>query len=102
MVEQIKYLDRRGGNGALHHEYMAANINNLANGLRSYVQANYPSIYGNPNITFDSYKAMAYTGLIGTTGYNTYVNSLTGNDKQGAFNSLYTYLTFGAAENKCP
>ena len=97
LIEQVKWLDNKGGNGALHHEYMAANINNLANGLRSYVQANYPALYGNPNITFDSYKAMAFTGLIGTAGYNTYVNSLPGG--QAAFNSLYGDLVI---VNKCP
>jgi hypothetical protein len=70
--------------------------------LQSYVQANYPTVYNNPNIGFDSYKAMAFTGLATTTAYNTFLSSLSGSDKQSAFNSLYSYLTYGGAENKCP
>ncbi|TKB95538.1 hypothetical protein [Pedobacter cryophilus] len=76
LVDQIKYLDSRGGNEILQHTYMSNNINIIANGLRDYVQANYPDIYNNPNNTQEAYIDLCIQGLQGTKVFNHYENNL--------------------------
>lgn len=100
LVEQIKYLDNRGNNSSAQHDYMAYHIDEIASALQAYTLANYPSIYNNPNATFDSYRAMAYGGLTGTDCYTTYVNSLA--NGQDGFNAAYQKLITVSGENKCP
>jgi hypothetical protein len=75
-------------------------IDQIANAIKAYTQANYPSIYNNPNATFASYKAMAYGGLIGTQCYSTYISSLP--NGQDRFIEAYRELIKKAGENKCP
>lgn len=106
----MKYIDNRSGNiagfsNSYQHNYIATNIDEIALAIEAYTQANYPSIYNNPNATFDSYRAMAYGGLTGTQCYTTYINSLPGvilKDKTDYFGTLYSQLIREAGENKCP
>lgn len=101
LIEQIKYLDNRGGNGSIQHNYMANQINNIALALKEYTRVNYPNIYST-NPPHNSYLSMAYNGLQGTSCYTDFLNSLPGNTEleKKQFSeqlkiSLYT-------ENKCP
>ncbi|MFC5282866.1 hypothetical protein, partial [Pedobacter alpinus] len=105
LVDQIKYIDNRSGSVAgfsnsHHHNFMATQIDKIANGIKDYTQANYPTIFNNPNATFDSYRAMAYLGLTGTECYSTYISSLP--NGQASFNAAYQELISIIGENKCP
>ncbi|MBC7655296.1 MAG: hypothetical protein H7098_12600 [Oligoflexus sp.] len=103
LVEQFNYIEARSGNGFINsnqHNYMASQINLIANALKDYTQTNYPDIYNNPDVTFDSYLAMAYRGLEGTQMYSDYVNSLAG--KQSDYNTAYAKLVNQISINKCP
>ena len=68
--------------------------------LTGNTQTNYPSIYNNPNATFDSYRAMAYGGLSGTQCYTNYITSLP--NGQASFDNAYRELIKVDGENKCP
>lgn len=72
----------------------------MATTIQAYTLSNYPSIYNNPNATFDSYRAMAYGGLNGTECYSTYLNSLS--NGQSSFGDAYRELISIDGENKCP
>jgi hypothetical protein len=105
LVDQIKYIDNRSGSiagfaNSHQHNYIATQIDLIANAIKDYTQANYPSIFNNPNATFASYKAMAYGGLTGTECYSTFVNSLT--NGQTSFSNAYRELIKVDGENKCP
>lgn len=100
LAAQIQYLDQRGGNSGPQHDYMATQVDNMATALQSYTQANYSEIYNDPNIAFDSYKAMAYRGLEMTECYTDYVNSLAGG--LTTFNEGYFKLVNTITEVKCP
>lgn len=101
LIEQIKYLDNRGGNGSAQHNYMATQINNIALALKEYTRVNYPSIY-NSNPSFNSYLLMAYNGLQETNGYNNFLNTLQGSDVQEKFNSLESLKIQLYSSTKCP
>lgn len=105
LVEQIKYIDDRSGNiagfsNSYQHNYIATHLDDLAVAIQAYTLANYPTIYNNPNATFDSYRAMAYGGLSGTQCYTNYITSLP--NGQASFNASYQELIKLAGENKCP
>lgn len=105
LIDQMKYIDNRSGSidgfsDSYQHNYIATHIDEIALAIQAYTLANYPSIYNNPNATFDSYRAMAYGGLTGTQCYSTYINSLA--NGQDSFNLAYQQLITIAGENKCP
>ncbi|TKB95536.1 hypothetical protein [Pedobacter cryophilus] len=105
LVDQIKYIDNRSGHiagfsNSHQHNYIATQIDQIANGIRAYTLANYPTIYSNPNATFDSYRAMAYGGLTGTQCYATYIKNLP--NGQTSFDNAYRELISKIGENKCP
>ena len=100
LVEQIKYLDIRGSNAIIQHNYMATQINNIALALKEYTRINYPSIY-NGNPSYNSYLAMSYNGLKGTKCYNDFLNSLPGNDEQEKKDNLERLKTVLYSEIKC-
>jgi hypothetical protein len=105
LIDQIKYIDNRSGSiagfsNSHQHNYIATQIDQIANAIKAYAQANYPTIYNNPNAKIDSYRAMAYGGLNGTECYSTYINSLP--NGQDSFNAAYQQLITVLGENKCP
>lgn len=69
-VEAINKGSSNPGSDA-HHEEMAANyIDNIARGLQEFDVIN----HNNPEITFDHYQALAWTGLQGTHFYVNVMN----------------------------
>jgi hypothetical protein len=97
----IKYIDNRSGHivgfsNSHQHNYIATQIDQIANGIRDYTEANYPTIYNNPNNTQEAYIDLCIQGLQGTKVFNDYINNLPSGVGIG---TISRYLT---TDIKCP
>lgn len=101
LVEQLKYIDNLGGNNEVQHDYMAAQINNIALALQEYTRVNYPSIY-NSDPSYNSYLSMAYSGLDEISCYKDFLNSLPGNDDKEKKDNLAILKIQLYNASKCP
>jgi hypothetical protein len=101
LLDQIKYLDSRGGNGSIQHNYMASQINHIATALQEFTRVNYPVIYNN-NLSYNTYLSMAHNGLQFTNCYIDFLNSLPGDNEKEKEDNLERLKAQLYTSSKCP
>jgi hypothetical protein len=76
------------------HAIMAQEIDKIATGVKQYVEAKYPNIVNNPNITFDNYRAVAWSGLQSTNAFKNTWGSTSNQTYNNLILTLKTNTTY--------